>query len=206
MFINTETLEYPLTEAQVKARFPQQSFPKPFVAPEPYAVLFSRPKPNYDEVTHTAAEGTPAMTEANQWEQMWVLSAFDEATVAANTAALLQSRKESACAEVDELREEKFWINYPYGSTFVQFRNNTDQLRLTNLRQFADSGYPVPLILEDNTVINFTPANFIALSSAIMSNKSEINIVARNIKNSILAAVDSAELDAIDITVGWPVV
>ena len=70
IFINTQTMAYPVTQDQIQAEYPNTSFPTPFVAPEPYETVFDSPQPSYDPITQTVVQGTPAQTDG-QWYQVW---------------------------------------------------------------------------------------------------------------------------------------
>ena len=70
IFINTQTMAYPVTQDQIQAEYPNTSFPTPFVAPEPYETVFDSPQPSYDPITQTVVQGTPVKTDG-QWYQVW---------------------------------------------------------------------------------------------------------------------------------------
>lgn len=72
IFINTQTMAYPVTQDQIQAEYPNTSFPTPFVAPEPYETVFDSPQPSYDPITQTVVQGTPVKTDG-QWYQVWVV-------------------------------------------------------------------------------------------------------------------------------------
>lgn len=73
-YINTETQQYPITEAQIREIFPNVSFPVPFVPPNNFAPVFPVPQPSYDPVVQVAAEGKPVLTEKGHYEQTWVIT------------------------------------------------------------------------------------------------------------------------------------
>ena len=72
IFINTQTLAYPVTQEQIQAEYPNTSFPTPFVAPEPYEPVFDSPQPSYDPITQTVVQGAPEQT-SGQWYQVWTV-------------------------------------------------------------------------------------------------------------------------------------
>jgi hypothetical protein len=86
MYINTQTNQYPVSEAEIKAQFSTTSFPVPFVAPDEYKVVFVSPKPTFNTITESVREITPELTSNGTWEQRWEVYALDAATVAANQA------------------------------------------------------------------------------------------------------------------------
>lgn len=70
MYINTTTLTKH-TESEIRAAFPNVSFPQPFLAPDEYAYIFPAPKPEYNPVTQSVRETTPELTVLGHWEQRW---------------------------------------------------------------------------------------------------------------------------------------
>jgi hypothetical protein len=70
-YINTETNAYPVSEAQIRAEFVNTSFTVPFVAPEPYVVVFTTPQPQHDQVIQAVREAAPVLTDMGHWEQQW---------------------------------------------------------------------------------------------------------------------------------------
>lgn len=78
MFINEVTLEYPLTERQVREAFPDKTLPQVFVCPEGFAEVSATEKPSYNPVSHSLAEGVPELV-GGQWQQTWTLVARDQA-------------------------------------------------------------------------------------------------------------------------------
>ena len=56
---------------EIKALYPNVSFPTPFKAPAVYQVVFDAPKPSYNPVTRRAQEATPSLTTLGHYEQQW---------------------------------------------------------------------------------------------------------------------------------------
>ena len=79
-YINIETLEYPITEKDIRKLYPNVSFPiRPFVAPNKYAVVFTTPKPDTLDIVEVAVEGAPSLTSKGTYESTWVkVSPFSE--------------------------------------------------------------------------------------------------------------------------------
>lgn len=70
-YINTANGAYPITESQIRAANPNTSFGQPFVAPEPYKVVFPAPAPAYNPLTQYPVEDAPVLTVKGHWEQQW---------------------------------------------------------------------------------------------------------------------------------------
>lgn len=71
---NNQVAEYPLSETQVRKRFPNVSFPANFSSalPEGYARVQPSSQPTEDELK-VVTEGTPALMDGI-WTQTWVQS------------------------------------------------------------------------------------------------------------------------------------
>lgn len=70
MYINTVDLEYPVSEQEIKSRFPNVSFPEKFVAPEPYAFVVATIQPKFDRATQGVREASPKLI-SGKWTQVW---------------------------------------------------------------------------------------------------------------------------------------
>lgn len=86
MYIHTTNLTQH-TERDIRALYPNVSFPSPFVPPAGYAYVFPAPAPAYDPSTQAYHEGAPVLTGLGHWEQTWVVTALDVEIVAANLVA-----------------------------------------------------------------------------------------------------------------------
>lgn len=104
-YINTDTLEYPISEREVIARaFPPNTTPaRPFVAPEPYAYVFPAPAPEYDPLTQGARLTTPALNaEKNIWEVQWEIYDLDPEDAAAALARAITQARTAAHARIND--------------------------------------------------------------------------------------------------------
>ena len=81
MYLNTKTLQHPLSEQDIRGAFPNTSFTNPFSPPDGYAVVFPTPQPAHNTVTQTAREVAPVLTSKGHYEQQWeVVPRFTEYT------------------------------------------------------------------------------------------------------------------------------
>lgn len=85
-YIDTASGQYPVTEREIKLAYPNVSFSQPFVAPEPYALVFEAPRPEHDAVTQTVREIAPVLTAKGHYEQQWEVVELDAETVVDNRA------------------------------------------------------------------------------------------------------------------------
>lgn len=80
-YINTQTGQYPISEQQIRNENPNTSFPILFVPPDEYALVFTSPQPEHNQVIQFAREVAPEMTVKGHYEQRWeILSKFSEYT------------------------------------------------------------------------------------------------------------------------------
>ena len=107
MYINTETNQYPETEASIRAAYPNTSFPIPFAPPEKYAYVFPSPQPTFDPVIEVAIETAPQFTSKGVWEQRWdVTSKFTEYTDEDGTVHTVEEQETAAIAKANEEKLE----------------------------------------------------------------------------------------------------
>lgn len=86
-FINTQTGEYPISFAQLRAAHPLTMFPEGFAeAFGDYAPVHTTTRPVYDTATHKAVELPPVLIEG-QWHQAWDVAPLSPEEIAAARAA-----------------------------------------------------------------------------------------------------------------------
>ena len=89
-YINTVTNQYPVSETQIRQLYPNVSFPRPFVAPAEYSMVFPAPPAAYDSMAQFAVEVAPLLTDKGHYEQQWEIRDLDADTIAANQAKAKQ--------------------------------------------------------------------------------------------------------------------
>jgi hypothetical protein len=94
-YINTDTMAYPVMESQIRAEYPNTSFPKPFVAPAPYAPVLNSPQPEYNQITQAVVETQPQLIQ-NNWMQQWEVIDLDPEQIAYNEEQAKQNNKSTA--------------------------------------------------------------------------------------------------------------
>jgi len=104
-YINTITLDYPVTEYQIRQAFPNTSFPKEFVAPEPYAPVQPTTPPTFDKMTQKLQELTPVQAN-NVWQQSWEVVALSPEEIAKNE----QNARNANKSQASHLLTETDWV------------------------------------------------------------------------------------------------
>lgn len=71
-YINTQTMQYPVSEQDIRNEFPNTSFTEPFQAPEGYAPVLNSPTPVVpNPVLQYAKEIAPAQDSLGNWMQQF---------------------------------------------------------------------------------------------------------------------------------------
>lgn len=83
-YINIETQAYPVSEQEIRAQFPNTSFPTPFNPPEGFAPVLESPIPTYDAITQGYREVTPAQDTLGNWMRTYEVYDLDPEQAAAN--------------------------------------------------------------------------------------------------------------------------
>ena len=86
-FINTSTLRYPMSFADVQAENPQTSFAQPWTPSGNYAAVISTAMPSIDPLTQKIIESVPVLT-SGAWYQTWSVQTQTTAEQAATAAAV----------------------------------------------------------------------------------------------------------------------
>lgn len=94
-YINTQTLEYPVTQQQIEQEYPDTSFPTPFVPPEVYAPVLQTPPPAYNQITQIVQQQTPENLDG-QWYQTWIVIDLGPEQIAYNENQAKQLNKQQA--------------------------------------------------------------------------------------------------------------
>lgn len=130
-YINKLTLQYPLTERDIREANPNTSFTDVFVPPEDYEWVFPTPQPAYDKLSQIVILGTPALTHLGSYEETWEIKPrFYDYTDDQN---ILHTAQEQLDAEIARDTEE----------TNLRLRNQAKILReieVGNIKVTTSSG------------------------------------------------------------------
>lgn len=160
-YINTETNQYPVSEADIRAANPNTSFSSPFQAPEPYAVVFIAPMPAVDNpVLQFAREIAPVLTNKGHYEQAFeVVDKFADYTdeegntvtkaeqEAAAIAADEEQKKAANKAQAERLLQEDDWVENPSAS------DTTKPIYLANYDEIMDYRIALRMIAVNPPVV-----------------------------------------------------
>lgn len=107
-YINTESNQYPINEGFIRSQFTNTSFPKPFVAPAPYAFVKESSKPAFDPMIEEVIEVAPVKTESG-WFQAWEIKPLPAETVAANQQKAYEQRAAEIRASRNDFLKQSDW-------------------------------------------------------------------------------------------------
>lgn len=196
-YIEISSNRYPVSERDIRAMFPNTSFPAIFQPTADYAAVFPTPQPLFDPITEIAIEAPPVKTEKGHYEQRWTVATLEEAAADVNYTAKVAR----LFATIAERRYSVETAGVLVGTMSVDTTRDS-QLLLTGaaLAAFMDSTY---------TVRWKTSAGFIELNSA------QIIEVASAVRSHVQACFDREAVlrDVVTngtitpdmIEEGWPV-
>jgi len=201
-YINTETLQYPLTENDIKVLFPNTSFSVPFSPPEGFALVFHTPHPACNDDIEYCIEGAPENT-GNHWEKRWTVIPRTLEDINARRESLRQQMLQSVCQTCDSklaVLEE----GYPER----EVKSWPDQVSEADAYH-ADPTATVTLLDNIASARGVTVQHLVTrirtLSAAYKAAAGQIIGTRHALEDAIVAATSTAELRAIDINSGWSV-
>lgn len=125
MFIDIQTLSYPLTEASIRAAHPSTLFGVPFRSDryKPVAIV---PAPVVNPLTHEVHELPPKQTDG-EWHQVWSTVALPKKAVDERTAAAIAELKATIVFNTQK-RLDVFAATRGYSNTdsLSKYQNITD--------------------------------------------------------------------------------
>ena len=92
MYINTQTNQYPISEGEIRAEYPNTSFATPFIPPDKYQWVFANPAPQYDQLTKFVREVSPKKI-GDTYHQNWEVLNLDSVTIEQNQLAASERLK-----------------------------------------------------------------------------------------------------------------
>ena len=110
IYIRTTDNTWSISETQIRADFPQTSFPSPFIPPDEYKVIFPAPAPTpANPVIQTVRAITPVLTPKGHYEQAWeVVSRFNDYTDEQGVLHTKADQEQAAIAADLQAKTEAF--------------------------------------------------------------------------------------------------
>jgi hypothetical protein len=202
MYLNIQTLEYPLSFRQIVMHLVDTSFSGDDgvdLSHLGYAHVAATSMPSFDPITQSCTETSPVKVNG-VWTQQWQIAALDAATISANQAAYKLRRIADLAA-----------IRYTHETAGISLAGST--IRTDRESQALVTGawcraqqHPDVLIDWKGesgwTQINAATVN--ALADAVGAHVQACFSRERALYGQITAATTVAEIAAIDLEAGWP--
>lgn len=207
MYINTTT-HAPISENDIRALYPNTSFPSPFTPPDGYLYLFPAPQPAYNPVTQTVREVAPELTGMGHWEQRWEVAELypvqvdKDAAIAAHLVAVRLAKWEAIKAKRDALSDEggyKVVVNGVDKWFHSDSSSKIQQLSLVVMGA-AVSNVP-PWKTMDGTKVTLTQTLVGQIFQAAVTQDGTLFAVAENHRTAMAASANPATYD---FSGGWP--
>lgn len=199
-YIKVETLQYPMTEADIRGENNDVIFPTPFEHCEGYEFVHYGTAPAYDPDTHKLVEGAPKLVNG-QWQQTYEVVRLDPAEV----AQTVEAEKARLLAETTQRRWE-----IETGGLFLP-----DDLHVDTERADQDS---ITRVLVNAQIAGITEVPFKAANKWVMLPIVQLQQIASTIALHVQAcyaaewqhheAIEQlqtlAEIRAYSVEQGWP--
>ena len=200
-YINLNTLEYNITEEEIKSLFPNTSFNSVFTPPSDYGLVFPTPAPSINRF-QLAREIPPILTDKGFYEQQWeVIDKFQDPTTKSELELIeLTNYKQELKQIIVKRREDDEMAGFTYNGK--EYDSDLKSIiRISNAAQVAvtNPNFSVFWTAKDNTESLLTGAELIGLQAALVAHISVIHINSRSLKQQIDSATTLAELELIGV-------
>jgi len=200
MYINLETLEYPVSAQQIQAAHPHVSFPVPFSPCDGYALVQPADQPAHDPDTHGAEEGEPS-EEAGVWVQRWRVTPLTPAEIAERLAAEKAALMAASTARRWEV--ETGGVAFPDGTRVGT--TTEDQNRITTvIANAALAGVSAVDFKAATGWVSLTLAELQGMAAVIALHVQACFSAERAHHEAIGALSSLAAVREYDLSAGWP--
>lgn len=202
-YINTQTLQYPITEQEIRSEYINTSFGNVFKAPDKFKVVFDSPLPNYNPVIETTREIKPTLTSKGNWEKCYeVVPLFSEQEQQQALADDLAKKKSQKWEAIKTKRNTltqtggyKALGNWFHSDTF----SRSQQLGLVLMGASIPAGLQWKTM--QGTFVEMTPTLAQAVFQAAALQDNLLFTYAEQLNQQVQASTNP---DLVDIEQGWP--
>lgn len=197
-YINTTTLEYPLTELAIKQANANVSFPVPFEPGDGYAAVQPAARPEFDLITERVDELVPEQVDG-VWTQRWQVVTLPAEQAAANLAQAKAVK--NAWINTSRLAANRGAFTHGGKSFACDELSRSDIDGITSFVTLAGSlppGWPGAWKAVDNTYLPITSvAEWTAFVASMVSAGNANFAKAQALKAQLAAATTSEQINAI---------
>ena len=201
MWINPETLQRFALHSEIRAAFPNVSFPAAMSEQDIESVglasVAAQPLPAFNPITHEVVELAPALV-GEQWTQQWQVNALSQEVAAANLAAARAARWEAIKAERDRRTQQGGYLaagKWFHSDVF----SRTQQIGLVMLGANLPQGLQWKTM--DNSMVEMTQTLAAQVFGAAAASDTATFAHAETLRAQVYASDSPAE---VDIDAGWP--
>lgn len=204
MYVNKETSEYPISEAEIRQSNPNTSYPTPFNPGDRYGLVFKSPYPEFNPVIEQCVEGIPSFISGKYFQTWDVVKKYQ--TIEEENAAIeshLSALKADKWISIKRIRDDRTQ-NGGYSAAGKWFHSDTfsrsQQLGLVLMGE----NIPTDLMWKtmDGSFIEMTQtlANEVFISAGVQ------DAATFGYAEALKTQVDNSNDPAsIDIKSGWPI-
>ena len=202
-YINTQTLQYPVTEQDIRLEYINTSFSNVFKAPDKFKVVFDSPLPSYNPVIETSREIKPTLTLKGNWEKCYeVVPLFSEQDQQQALADNLSKKKSQKWEAIKTKRNTltqtggyKVLGNWFHSDTF----SRSQQLGLVLMGASIPTGLQWKTM--QGTFVEMTTALAQVVFQAAAVQDNLLFTYAEQLNQQVQASTNP---DSVDIEQGWP--
>lgn len=211
-YLDTETLEYGLSEQAIRAANPDYSPPVPFAPPPRYALVFDTPQPAHDVITQVVREVAPGLSSKGHWEQQWEVvprfgtQAEADAAVAVSLVDRLALTRQKSLGDLAYQYDARVQA---LASGYSQYERESWPVQTAEATAYSiDPLTPTPWLDAASAARGIDKAalaaRVIAMDAAYRQIHGALTGHRQKLWDQINAAQTTDEIAAIDVTAGWP--
>ena len=208
-YINTETLEFPITELEIRQAFPNVMFPETFIAPDPFQPVTIAEMPNVLISQKAVQQQIPSLV-GDDWILDWDIVELDQAEAEVILEAARHEIREVIKATRNICIQSGVRINKVIDNndgTFTNFDKwfHTDVFSRTQMTALYVMGENVPANIMwktmDGTFVEISQLLVAQIFNAIAARDTAVFSYAESLIAQVNASADPA---SVNIATGWP--
>ena len=129
-YININTMQYPISELDIRRDLPSTSFGSPFIPPETYRWIFPAPQPEYNHVTSFIREIAPVNEYGGYYQKWEIVSKFTEYTDG-NGVLITVAEQEAAAIAADAITQVELLAIQARETAKLTRQTNVDSIVVT---------------------------------------------------------------------------
>lgn len=145
-----------LIESEIRAAYPNTSFPIPFVAPDEYDVVFPSPEPIKSEYQSAVRDGVEQDSKGN-WVWAWKIIDWTDEQIAEHEATKAANALVAAKAE-RQTKVDTLIVTTQAGNTYDGDEVSQGRMARAIIGMQTQPGITISWVLADNSIVSVTVA------------------------------------------------